>query len=81
MDALPAANRAEWVDPDILGEAFVWLAAQPPRRFSGLRFDAGPLIDAIAAEGFDFPFTPEKGTLYVDDFVARQAWHAKQVGS
>jgi len=60
-----------WVDPITLAPAFVWLASQPPSRFTGLRFDAGPLADTIAAEGYDFAFAPEKATLYVDDFKAR----------
>ena len=76
FDAMPAADRAGWADPVELGQAFVWLAAQPPDRFSGLRFDAGPIVDAIAAQGFDFDFAPEKVTLYVDDFVARLEWQA-----
>ncbi|MBE2237308.1 MAG: SDR family oxidoreductase [Caldilineaceae bacterium] len=76
LDALPSEEKAQWADPVALGEAFVWLAAQPPTRFSGLRFDAGPIVDTIAAEGFDFAVTPEKVTLYVDDFVARQQWQA-----
>jgi hypothetical protein len=59
-----------------LGKAFVWLAAQPPSRFSGLRFDAGPIVDTIAREGWDFDFAPEKVTAYVQDFVARQEWMA-----
>ncbi|MCB0046542.1 MAG: SDR family oxidoreductase [Caldilineaceae bacterium] len=66
------AEQARYADPAELGKAFVWLAAQPPARFTGLRFDAGPLADTIAAEGYDFAFAPEKATLYVDDFVARQ---------
>jgi 3-oxoacyl-[acyl-carrier protein] reductase len=75
-DALPTAQKAEWADPVELGQAFVWLAAQDPAKYSGLRFDAGPIVDTIAAEGFDFAFAPEKVTLYVDDFVARQQWQA-----
>jgi hypothetical protein len=73
---LPAEQKAGWADPAELGRAFAWLAAQPPERFSGLRFDAGPIVDTIAAEGYDFAFAPEKVTLYVDDFVARQQWYA-----
>jgi len=76
FDALPAEQKAAWADPVELGKAFVWLASQPPGCFSGLRFDAGPLADTIAAEGYDFEFSPEKATLYVDDFQARQAWQA-----
>lgn len=72
-DALTAEERSQWVDPLQLAPAFVWLAAQPPARFTGLRFDAGPLADTIAQEGYDFAFAPAKATLYVDDFVQRQA--------
>lgn len=73
---LPEAEKASWADPIALGQAFVWLAAQPPERFSGYRFDAGLVADTIAAEGFDFAFAPKKVTLYVDDFLARQEWYA-----
>jgi NAD(P)-dependent dehydrogenase (short-subunit alcohol dehydrogenase family) len=73
---LPEQEKAAWADPIELGVAFVWLAAQPPQRFSGLRFDAGIIADTIATEGFDFVFAPEKVTLYTDDFVARQKWYA-----
>lgn len=76
FDALPAEQKAKWADPVELGKGFVWLAAQPPERFSGLRFDAGPIADTIAREGWDFEFAPEKVTLYVQDFVARQQWMA-----
>ncbi len=76
LDALPAAQKADWADPVALGEAFVWLAAQEPAAYSGLRFDAGPIIDTIATEGFDFAFAPHKVTLYVDDFMVRQQWQA-----
>jgi len=76
LDAMPAEAKAAWADPVELGKAFVWLAAQPPNRFSGFRFDAGPIADTIAAEGYDFTFAPEKVTLYVDDFLARQEWYA-----
>jgi NAD(P)-dependent dehydrogenase (short-subunit alcohol dehydrogenase family) len=73
---LPAEAKAGWADPIELGRGFVWLASQPPERFSGLRFDAGVIADTIAAEGFDFAFAPEKVTLYTDDFAARQQWYA-----
>ena len=76
MDRLPEQEKAEWADPVELGRAFVWLAAQPPGRFSGLRFDAGPIVETIDREGFDFDFAAEKVTLYTEDFVARQAWQA-----
>lgn len=71
-DALAMVDETTtWVDPVTLAPAFVWLASQPPQRYSGLRFDAGPLADTIAAEGYDFTFAPEKVTLYVDELVAR----------
>lgn len=74
---LPAEATAEWADPVELGAAFAWLISQPPSRFSGLRFDAGPLADTIAREGYDFAFAPEKVTLYVADFLERQTWYAQ----
>ncbi len=73
---VPEEVRSLWVDPAELGKAFVWLVAQPPGRYSGLRFDAGPIIDAIALEGWDFPFSPEKVTDYPDDLRARLQWQA-----
>lgn len=76
-DRLPAHVRAQWADPVALGAAWVWLAAQPPSRFSGFRFDAAPLVRTIAAEGPDFSFAPEKVTLYPDDFRARQEWYSR----
>ena len=70
---LTDADRARWTDPLLLAPAFAWLAAQPPSRFTGLRFDAGPLADTIAAEGYDFDFAPEKVTLYAEDMKERLA--------
>jgi 3-hydroxybutyrate dehydrogenase len=75
-DRLPTQVKAEWADPVELGSAFVWLISQPPSRFSGFRFDAGPIADTIAREGYDFEFTPEKVTLNPDDFKARREWYA-----
>ena len=74
-DQAPAELRTSWADPVELGTAWVWLAAQPPSRFSGYRFDAATLVKTIAREGDDFEFTPEKVTLYPDDFRARQDWY------
>jgi NAD(P)-dependent dehydrogenase (short-subunit alcohol dehydrogenase family) len=71
-DQAPAELRATWADPVELGKAWVWLAAQPPGRFSGCRFDAANLVQTIAREGYDFEFAAEKVTLYPDDFRARQ---------
>jgi hypothetical protein len=56
--------------------AFVWQVAQPPARFSGLRFDAGPIVNTMARDGWDFEFAPEKVTMYPQDCVARQEWMA-----
>ena len=39
-DQAPAELKASWTDPVELGKAWVWLAAQPPSRFNGCRFDA-----------------------------------------
>ncbi|HET8679175.1 MAG TPA: SDR family oxidoreductase [bacterium] len=74
-DQAPAELRATWADPVELGKAWVWLAAQPPGRFSGYRFDAATLVRTIAREGDDFEFAVEKVTLYPDDFRARQEWY------
>jgi NAD(P)-dependent dehydrogenase (short-subunit alcohol dehydrogenase family) len=78
--ALSDAERSQWIDPLLLAPAFAWLAAQPPARFTGLRFDAGPLADTIAAEGYDFTFAPQKVTLYVDDFEQRLALRKQWTG-
>ena len=64
------------INPDELGKAWVWLAAQRPSRFNGDRFDAANIVKTIAAEGDDFKFAPEKVTRYVDDVLARQEWYA-----
>lgn len=64
-------ERARWADPAELGRAFVWLAAQPPSRFSGLRFDAGPIVDTLDREGPEFAFAPKKVTLYPHEMEHR----------
>ncbi len=71
--ALSDADRAGWTDPLLLAPALVWLVSQPPCRFTGLRFDAGPLANTIATEGYDFDFTPEKATLYVEEMEKRRS--------
>ena len=76
VDRMSDEETAGWTNPIDLGKAFVWLANQPPSRYTGLRFDAGPIIDTIAAEGWDFEFTPEKVTPYADDVLARFHWQA-----
>ncbi len=74
-DRAPADLRATWADPVELGKAWVWLAAQPPSRFNGYRFDAADLVQTIAREGDNFEFAVEKVTRYPDDFHAREEWY------
>jgi NAD(P)-dependent dehydrogenase (short-subunit alcohol dehydrogenase family) len=74
-DHAPPEVKASWADPIELGKAWVWLAAQPPSRFNGYRFDAATLVQTIAREGDNFEFAVEKVTLYPDDFRARQEWY------
>ena len=74
-DALPQVVKDKWADPVELGKGFVWLIHQPPGRFSGYRFDAGPLALTVNHEGYDFEFTPAKTTLYPDDFTFRENWY------
>lgn len=76
LEDLPQDETKDWADPADLGRAFVWLASQDPAWFSGLRFDAGPIVDTLDREGDDFSFAVDKVTLYPDDFRARQAWRA-----
>jgi NAD(P)-dependent dehydrogenase (short-subunit alcohol dehydrogenase family) len=76
FDQAPAEVKATWADPVELGKAWVWLAAQPPGRFSGYRFDAANIVKTIAEEGYEFTFAPQKVTRYADDFLARQEWYA-----
>ncbi|MEZ4636374.1 MAG: hypothetical protein R2856_15660 [Caldilineaceae bacterium] len=67
----PAAEeRAARSDPAESSAPAVWLAAQPPSRFTGLRFDAGPLADTIVAEGYEFEFAPEKVTRVCGGFMS-----------
>ena len=75
LDSMPAHEMIDWADPVELGKAFVWLVSQPPDRFSGYRFDAGPIADTISQEGYDFVFSPHKTTLVPDDFIATQNWY------
>ena len=72
----PADLRATWTDPVELGKAWVWLAAQPPGRFSGFRFDAAKIVHTIAREGDNFEFAADKVTLFPDDFRGRQEWYS-----
>jgi NAD(P)-dependent dehydrogenase (short-subunit alcohol dehydrogenase family) len=75
-DRAPAELRGTWADPVELGKAWVWLAAQPPARFNGYRFDAWPLVQTLAREGDNFEFAVEKVTLYPEDFRARHEWYS-----
>jgi NAD(P)-dependent dehydrogenase (short-subunit alcohol dehydrogenase family) len=68
---MAAEQRAKWADPIESAPGFIWLISQHPARFTGLRFDAGPIADAVAAEGYGFEFAPEKVTSYPSDFVDR----------
>lgn len=77
-DRAPMAEKASWTDPAELGKGWVWLAAQPPDRFGGFRFDAATIVQTLAREGENFEFAPEKVTLYPEDFRARQEWQAQQ---
>ena len=76
----PEDVRSTWTDPTDLGKAFVWLASQPPDRFSGLCFNAAKIVDTIAAEGWEFEFAPEKVTSAPEDMKSRWEWYATQSG-
>jgi len=75
LETIPAETKAEWTDPVELGRAFVWLAKQPSSIVNGFRLDAGPIIDTINKEGWDFEFAPEKVSLHPDDMIAAQQWY------
>jgi Dehydrogenases with different specificities (related to short-chain alcohol dehydrogenases) len=74
-DALPQVVKDKWADVLELGKGFVWLIHQPTSRFSGYRFDAGPIALSVNREGYDFEFTPAKVTLSTDDFIFRENWY------
>lgn len=74
LEAMPEDEKTAWADPADLGQAFVWLLGQPSTRFSGLRFDAGPIVETLRVEGETFDVSPDKVTLYPDDFRVRQDW-------
>ena len=76
LEAVPNATKASWADPVQLGKAFVWLASQPAKIISGLRFDAGPIVETISKEGDNFEFAPEKVTLLPGDMIETQKWYA-----
>jgi hypothetical protein len=66
-----ASDPATWVDPATLAPAFDWLASQPGCKYTGLRFDGGPLAQTLREEGYDFEFAPEKVTTYPDEMHSR----------
>ncbi len=76
----PEEVKSTWTDPVELGQAYVWLGSQPPNRFTGLRFNAGKIVDTIATEGWDFDFAPEKVTSDPGDMKARWEWYERQSG-
>jgi NAD(P)-dependent dehydrogenase (short-subunit alcohol dehydrogenase family) len=76
-DKLPKIVKYQWADPTELGKGFVWLLYQSPSRFSGYRFDAGPIALTVNREGYDFEFAPEKVTLSPDDFRYRESWYKR----
>jgi NAD(P)-dependent dehydrogenase (short-subunit alcohol dehydrogenase family) len=80
LEALPEQEKAEWADPLELGKAWVWLASQPPSRINGHRLDGGVIAATLAREGDDFDFSPEKVTMYPDDYRARQEWYENYSG-
>lgn len=75
FDRLPAIVKYQWADPVELGKGFAWLIHQNPERFSGYRFDAGPIALTVKREGYDFEFSPEKVALHPEDFKLRQDWY------
>lgn len=77
-EAAPEKLRPAWIDPTVLGQGFVWLASQPPSRFSGLSFSAGKIVDTIAEEGWNFKFGPEKVTSNPADMLSRLEWQSER---
>ena len=66
-----ATDPTRWVDPATLAPAFSWIASQSGCRYTGLRFDAGPLAQTLQQEGPRFEFIPEKVTMYPAEMYAR----------
>ncbi len=54
LERTPDETKAKWADPVELGQAFAWLASQAPQRYSGLRFDAGVIVETLKREGDEF---------------------------
>lgn len=79
-ESAPEDLKSTWADPIELGQAFVWLASQPPSRFTGLCFNAGMIVDAIGTGGWDFDFAPDKVTSDPEGMESRWEWYANQSG-
>ncbi len=75
LDQLSEEEKSAWADPLELGKAWVWLASQPPSRINGYRLDGGTIVRTLEREGDDFEFSPEKVTMYPDDYLARKDWY------
>jgi NAD(P)-dependent dehydrogenase (short-subunit alcohol dehydrogenase family) len=58
-DALNEQEKAQWQDPLLLTEAFVYLALQNARGITGERIYAYPLSEWIRREGWDIQYKSE----------------------
>ncbi|MQF65410.1 SDR family oxidoreductase, partial [SAR202 cluster bacterium AC-409-J13_OGT_754m] len=76
---LPLEIRSSWTDPSVLGNGFVWLTRQGTK-FTGLRFDAGPIVDSIDSEGWEFEFTAQKVTSRPKELHETLDWQSKVLG-
>ena len=79
-ELVPEDVKSTWTDPTELGQAYVWLASQPPNRFTGLCFNAGKIVDTMATEGWEFDFAPEKVTSDPEGMKSRWEWYTQQSG-
>jgi NAD(P)-dependent dehydrogenase (short-subunit alcohol dehydrogenase family) len=57
-DSLSDAERAQWHNPMLLTEAFIFLALQDGRGITGERIYAYELSEQIRREGWDFKYEP-----------------------
>jgi NAD(P)-dependent dehydrogenase (short-subunit alcohol dehydrogenase family) len=58
-DAMTERDKAQWQDPMLLTEAFVFLALQDASGITGERIYAYPLSEQIRREGWDTHYKPE----------------------
>ena len=58
-DAMNEQEKAQWQDPMLLTEAFVYLALQNARGITGERIYAYPLSERIRREGWDIDYISE----------------------